>query len=334
MKSKKILWGTVILIILSAGIWALTKSSSHPKRGIERVATATEGSIEESVEATGSVSPLNRVEIKPPIQGRIEKLLFDEGDTTKAGHILAWMSSSDRAAILDAARAKSLEELRHWEDAYKPTPIVAPLSGVIILRNVVVGQTVDPSTILFAMSDSLIVTAQVDESDIGKIHVGMPARITLDAYSDRSVEGKVFDILYEGKNVSNVIQYGVKIRPLQVPSYYRSQMTANVSFIVNKKDHAILVPAKAVRENTDGTKQVLVPGPNGKPVPQEVKTGIESEERIEIISGLASGDKVLLMQGRYIPQQAPQSSPLTFGGRSQSSSNSGQAPRPRRNASN
>ena len=115
----------------------------------------------------------------------------------------------DRAAILDAARSQGPDSLKKWEDDYKATPIVAPLSGVIILNNVVVGQTVDPTTVIYAMSDFLIVLAQVDESDIGHVHKNMKARITLDAYPTQSVEGSVFDILYEGKNVSNVITYGV-----------------------------------------------------------------------------------------------------------------------------
>src|SRR6185436_8803766 len=107
--------------------------------------------------------------------------------------------------------------------------------GVIILKNVVVGQTVDASTILFAMSDKLIVLAQVDESDIGRIRDGMDARLTLDAYPEQTIQGKVFQILHEGKNVSNVITYGVKIEPTKVPPFFRSQMTANVSLIVRKE---------------------------------------------------------------------------------------------------
>lgn len=328
MNAKKIVVLAVILSILGFTGWTLRGKFTTSSQGVRRTVIVTQGSIEETVDATGSVAPLNRVEIKPPIQGRIEKLLIDEGDKVKAGQILAWMSSSDRAAILDAARAISEEEVKRWEDAYKPTPILAPLSGVIILRNVVVGQEVDPSVVLYAMSDVLVVIAQVDESDIGRIHVGMPARITLDAYPDRAVDGKVFDILYEGKNVSNVIQYGVKVRPLKVPPYYRSQMTANMSFIVKKKDNAVLLPAIAIHEASDGSKRISVIGPDGQPIVREVKTGIESGDTIEILDGLTPGDHVLLAQGKYVPQQAPQSSPLTFGGRS-SSKPPGQAPRPR-----
>jgi len=316
-----------LLALAGGGVWFYRSKMGKPKEATYRVVTVTEGPIKGTVEATGSVAPLNRVEIKPPISGRIEKLLVDEGHTVKSGQILAWMSSSDRAAILDAARGQGPEALKHWQDSYKPTPIVAPLSGVIILRNVVVGQTVDPSVVIYAMSDTLIVLGQVDESDIGRIHIGMPALITLDAYPNKKVEGKVFDILYEGKNVSNVITYGVKLRFEQVPSFFRSQMTANISFIVKSKDEALLLPSSAVRDMPNGSKQVFIPGPDGKPTAHEITTGIESNDKVEVISGLQSGDEVLMTQGKYVPQQGPQSSPLTMGGRP--SGSSGQAPKPK-----
>src|SRR5262249_51083064 len=159
-------------------------------------------------------------------------------------------------------------------------------SGVVILRNVVVGQTVDQSTVLYAMSDELIVVAQVDESDIGRVSLKMPARITLDSYPDKTTDAAVFDILYEGKNVSNVIQYGVKVRPNEVPAFFRSQMTANVSFIVGRKDKTLLVPTIAIKDAGGGAKQVTVAGPDGQPETREIKTGIESGEKTEVVSGL------------------------------------------------
>jgi macrolide-specific efflux system membrane fusion protein len=323
---KRILSVVLACAALGGAAYSLKKALGKPKRPAADVVAVTQGPIENTVDATGSVAPLNRVEIKPPISGRIEQLVVDEGERVKAGQILAWMSSSDRAAILDAARAQGPEELKHWQDAYKPTPIIAPLSGVVILRGVVVGQTVDPSTVLYAMSDTLVVVAQVDESDVGRVHLGMPARITLDSYPDKPVEGKVFDILYEGKNVSNVIQYGVKIKVDPVPVFFRSQMTANVSFIVQRKPDALLIPAAAVRDLPGGGKQVMVPGGEGQPpVAREIQTGVESGDSVEVVEGLEAGDKVLVARRRYVPQAGPQTSPLTMGGRP--SSPSGQAPR-------
>lgn len=315
MTKQRILSAAVLAAFSAGAVWWHSHRVVKKANGGSRAVAVEEGPIEDTVEATGAVAPLNRVEIKPPIPGRIEKLLVDEGSTVQVGDIIAWMSSTDRAAILDAARAQGPEAVKEWQDAYKATPIVAPMSGVIILRNVVVGQTVDAGTVLYAMADSLIVLGQVDESDIGRVRVGMPVRITLDAYLTRKVLGKVTDILYEGKNVSNVITYGVKVRPDRVPNFFRSQMTANLSFVIERKERTLLLPASAVQEGPGGGKRVTVTGPDGKPVLREVETGLETGSRIEILSGLSLGEKVLLNRGRYVPQQGPQSSPLALGGR-------------------
>lgn len=330
---KRVIVAVAVLAVAVAG-WqayeAKTKKKSRGERS--RPAVARLETLEETVDATGSVAPNNRVEIKPPVAGRVETLLVDEGDRVKAGQIVAWLSSTDRAAILDAARAQGAEEFKKWQDAYKPTPVVASLPGEVILRNVVAGEAVGTATTLFAVADTLIVNAQVDEADIGKVKVGQKARIRLDSYPDQPVDGKVIDMLYEGKNVSNVITYGVKVRPETVPAFFRSQMTANVSFVVRSKADALVLPANAVRDGADGRRLVLVPAAEegGEPVAREVKTGIEADEKVEILEGLKAGDTVVIASGRYVPQTAPASSPLSFASGRNMGRFEGAAPRQRR----
>lgn len=314
-------WMTAIAILLllgGAAYFVVFRLHGRHRRNDSTVETvkAELGTIQDAVEATGEVLPLNRVEIKPPIGGRIEKLLVQEGDKVASGEILAWMSSTDRAAILDAALAKGPEEYKHWLDTYKPTPVVAPLSGTIILLNVVVGQTVDATTVIYAMSDRLIVKADVDETDISRVRMGMPAVITLDSYPDAPIDGTVFQILYEGINSNNVITYGVKIKPNKVPPFFRSQMTANIKLISKKKDNVILLPESAIIPTPSGDRQVMVPGPKGKPVPRIVQVGLENGDHAEITDGVEAGEAVLVIRKRYTPQQAAANSPLVMSGRS------------------
>jgi macrolide-specific efflux system membrane fusion protein len=311
MKSKIIV--ALLLMVTVAGVvgWRVQAKKKQALANRPTPVAVTRGIIERTVEATGEVTPLNRVEIKPPISGRVEDLKVEEGSQVKRGQIIGWMSSSDRAAILDAALAQGPEEQKKWEDAYKPTPIVAPLSGVVILKNVVVGQTVDSSIIMFAMSDRLIVKAQVDEADIGRIKLGLPARIALDAYPDDEIKGRVTQILYEGKNVSNVITYGVKIAPDTVPPFFRSQMTANVTLVLEQRKDALLIPAAAVHDGAEG-KHVMVPGTE-KPERRSIETGLESNGQVEVTGGLNEGDIVLVWQKKYSPQKAAATSPLAGG---------------------
>jgi len=331
---KRLMLVILVAAAVGGGFWKYKSSRSRSGReGRGRPVAAELGTIEQSIDATGSVSPENRVEIKPPVAGRIERLLADEGDKVKTAQVVAWISSTDRNAILDAARAQGPEQVKKWEDAYKPTAVFASLPGEVILRNVVVGQAVDAGTVLFAVADTLIVNASVDESDIGKIRQGQKARIRLDSYPDQPVDGTVFDILYEGKNVSNVITYGVKVRPNKVPPFFRSQMTANVSFLVKRKVDALLVPAAAVKDAPRGKRVVTIPAPvkGDPPETREVKTGMETDDQIEIVDGLAEGELVLIQASKYVAQKAPEASPLSsipgrMGGRGQA----GAAPRPRK----
>jgi macrolide-specific efflux system membrane fusion protein len=306
---KKILIAVITLAILGGGgyYWKKTSTKKEVKYASFAVVSKT---ISEFVETTGAVAPMNRVEIDPSSAGRIEQILVNEGDTVKTGQVLALMSSSDRVAILDAARSMSDEKYKYWQDTYKPIKVVSPLDGTIILKNVVEGQTVSQATVLFALSDKLILTANVDESDVGKVKEGQAVSIVLDSYPDKPVSGKVFQILDEGTNQSNVITYSVKIRPDHVPSFFKSQMTANIKIEVAKKPGALLIPAAAVTMDKAGKTAVITSMTDNKPVYQRVETGLDQGDLVEIIKGLEEGDTVMYVDKNYRPQQAQGSNPL------------------------
>ena len=245
--------------------------------------------------ATGEVTPQNRVEVKPPIPGRIEQVLAREGDAVTQGQVLAWMSSSDRAALLDAARAQGPEAFARWESVYKPAPLISPLNGTLIVRAVEPGQTVATTDPVVVIADRLIVKAQVDETDIGSIKVGQTAFISLDAYPNETTLARVDHVAYEAKTVNNVTIYQVDVLPDQVPVFMRSGMTATVTFTVAAKPNALVVPSEAVRHK-GAEASVLVPGTASwtGPEPRSVATGITDGKFTEILSGLEEGDAILV----------------------------------------
>lgn len=310
---KKIALIVAILVALSAGAYYYRKSSQKDaKRKIYNSATVRIGSISDAVDTTGEVAPHNRVEIMPSVAGRVDRLLVEEGDIIKQGQVLAYISSSDRVAILDAARARGADEVKYWEDAYKPTPVISPLNGRVILRNIVAGQTVNTSTTLFALSDELIVIASVDEADIGRVQVGQKASCTLDAYPGSGENGRVFQILHEGKNVNNVITYYAKIKLEQVPVYFKSQMTANIKITVREKNGILLLPSESITIGPKGEKSVLVGTPPAQLKEHPVTTGLDSGSEVEILSGLKNGDTIYYAASNYAPQKQPSAG--LFGG--------------------
>lgn len=285
-------WGIVLLLIIVAGVVAFMRRQDDSKVTYREVAVER-GDLQATILSTGVVEPENRLEIKPPIAGRIEEVLVKEGQTVRKGQILAWMSSTERAALLDAARSKGAEELKRWEQLYRPTPVMAPISGTIILRNVESGQSftnVDP---VFVMSDRLTVKAQVDETDIAQIKLKQSASIILDAYPEQTIPARVDQIAYDATTVNNVTTYVVDALPESTPPTMRSGMTANVTFIVAEKQAVLLLPNDAIRV-VDQRRTVMMKAPKGhKPLEQEITVGLTDGKRTEIVDGLNEGDTVL-----------------------------------------
>ncbi|MCX5750722.1 MAG: efflux RND transporter periplasmic adaptor subunit [Candidatus Saganbacteria bacterium] len=283
---------TLGFLILSLGFIV---SGCAEKNGQEKleVITVNKGEILSSIPATGTVMPRNRLEVKPPIAGRIDTVLIEEGQSVKRGKILAWMSSTDRAVLLDAARAKGDAELKRWEEVYKPTPIIAPIDGFIIQRNVEPGQSFSVSEVVLVMADYLIVKAQVDETDIGKIKLGQKVEVVLDAYPDQKNWGKVEQIAYESKTVNNVTVYEIDVVLTKVSPLVRAGMSATVNFLQGDKKQVLLVPSKAVRKSRSKAVVFKVL-PDGKTERTEIETGMEDDQNIEVVSGLSLGDKIAI----------------------------------------
>jgi macrolide-specific efflux system membrane fusion protein len=308
---KKTLLMVAVLLIGSGLAWYFWKYH-RPEAAAYREVSVARGDIEQSIVSTAVVQPRNRLEIKPPIPGRIEDVLVVEGQVVAQGQALAWMSSTERAALIDAARARGPEEVKRWEEMYRATPILAPIRGTVIARNREPGQTFTSADAVFVMSDLLTVKAQVDETDIALVKLRQKAFITLDAYPDRGFDGVVEQIAYDAKTVSNVTTYEVDVLPLKTPDFMRSGMTANVRFLVASKHDALLLPNAAIRVR-DGRTYALVPVGDGTQVEREVRVGLTDGRNSEIAEGLAEGDKALIPQLRKegTTMEKRTSSPLT-----------------------
>ncbi len=278
----------------AAALWAWHARASAPPPAYQTVRVAR-GDLRLFVLTTGTVKPQNRLEIKPPVPGRVEQALVREGDAVRKGQILAWMSSSERAALLDAARARGATELAYWEALYKPAPLVAPLDGTIIARAIEPGQAVTAADILYVLSDRLIVEAQVDETDIGQVRLEQPAAIALDAYPDTALSGRVNHIAFEAKTVNNVTTYLVDVLPDEIPPVMRSGMTANLRILTAATNGVLLLPAEAV-QGGGAAPAVLQPGdgPRAPPRDTPVTLGLNDGKHVEIRAGLAEGDPVLV----------------------------------------
>jgi len=305
MRNKKwvICVGLLIVVVIATTLIIRARRNESSNEAIREI-SPTYGSIHSFMSITGTGQPQNRLEIKPPISGRVEEILVKEGQKVKIGQVLAWMSSTERAALLDGARAQGKEALNYWKEVYKPTPLIAPIDGEVIVRAVEPGQTVTSADAIIVLSDRLIVKAQADETDVGKVKIGQEAIISLDAYPQIRMEGTVDHISYESKIVSNVTIYEIDILPKRVPAVFRSGMSANVNIIEAKRENVLLIPLEAVRQDREGSFVFLTQGEGNRPLKQSVKLGISDDKNVEVISGLGAEDRVAIMPEKYLASKS------------------------------
>ena len=303
MRTKPLFVGIVIVAAAASAVWYRAHRARPAAEQFRQVSPFV-GSVKSSISSTGTVLPKNRLEIRPPVSGRIEQLMVKEGDKVRAGITLAWMSSTERAALLDAAAGQSAEKLAYWQDVYKAIPLISPIDGEVIVAKTQPGQTVTASEAVVVLSDRLILRAQVDETDIGKVQLGQRAEIMLDAYPDTAIGAEVDHIYYESKTVNNVTVYEVDLVPEDVPGFFRSGMNATVSFIIKSSASALLIPLEAVQQE-NGQPFVLVRQPGAQePVRVRVELGISDEKNTEVVSGVSAQDILLVRSGKYsLPQK-------------------------------
>lgn len=236
---------------------------------------------------TGTVGPEHRLNVTPPINGRIEELKVVNGQVVKRGDVLALMSSTDRATLIDAALKAGSQELEFWQNVYKPSLLLAPVDGRIINTVVVPGQVVVAAQAVFIMSDHLIVQANVDETDLHQVVLGQPVEITFDSFPDSHLTGKVHEIAFDATTVNNVTTYVVSIYLDDTPDYVRSGVSANVFLVLSDRPDVLQIPTDAM---TPEQEVLVVTGQGQPPVLQKIKPGVTDGVATEVLAGLQEGD--------------------------------------------
>ncbi len=302
--NKNKLWIVIIAVVVLATLgWFVFKPKASADEKT-KIIHAHIGDIHTTVSTTGTVLPKNRLEVKPPVNGRVDQMLVKEGQQVKVGDIIVLMSSTDRAALLDAARGQGEDKLKYWQEVYKPIPLIAPIDGEVIVGTTQPGQTVTTSDAVVVLSDRLIFRAQVDETDIGHIKEGQNATVTLDAYPDVRIDATVDHIYYESKTINNVTVYEVDLLSKDMPDFLRSGMNTNIEFIQQEKKGVLLLPENAIAQDK-GESYVMVNSENGgKPSQRKVKTGISDDKNVEIINGISEDDEIVVKVKKYKLQGA------------------------------
>jgi HlyD family secretion protein/macrolide-specific efflux system membrane fusion protein len=175
--------------------------------------------------------------------------------------------------------------------------IYSPINGYVSEVSTQQGETVvaglnAPTFITVIDLSKLEVHCYIDETDIGKIKPGMPARFRVDSFPDKVFEAKVRTI-YPGAIIRNNVVFYDTVLDILTPyeGYLRPEMTAQVTIIADKKEKALQIPARAIKVDEKGKRFVYVKR-GDKVEKQYITTGWESQGKVEVLSGLSKTDLV------------------------------------------
>jgi HlyD family secretion protein len=262
--------------------------------------------------------------------GVVSQADFDSAETRYQQALASVRATEGSIAQTRGAYQQALTNLRY-------ATIKSPVDGIVVSRNVDVGQTVAASfqtPTLFTIAQDLTkmqIDTSVDEADIGKIQVGQNAEFNVDAYPELHFTGQVVQIRNAPTITQNVVTYNVIIAVDNKDMKLKPGMTANVNIEVMRKDDVLKVPGAALRFKPAGNgdqsaatngrrgagralgRQVYLLK-EGKPVQIPVKTGISDNSFVEITDGkLQPGDNVITAQD--LPGKKPAASVRPMGPR-------------------
>ena len=214
------------------------------------------------------------------------------------------------AAKLRQARAQVLESqasLKQLEEQLGYTTIVAPMDGVILSRDVEIGDAVSSilvlgSTATLVMTEGdtsqVYVQGKVDEADIAHVYLGQPARIKVESFRDRFFYGKVTKIAPMGVQKDNVTTFEVRVSINNPGGELKANMTANAEIILDEHKNVLTVPESAVIYDSQKKAAVEIPDRKQKEGKRKVPVtvGLSNGSVTEILSGLKEGDQVVLQQ--------------------------------------
>lgn len=213
-------------------------------------------------------------------------------------------------AKLKQARAQVLQSqasLKQLEEQLGYTTIVAPMDGIILSRDVEIGDAVSSilvlgSTATLVMTEGdtsqVYVQGKVDEADIAHVYMSQPARIKVESFRDRTFNGKVTKIAPLGVEKDNVTTFEVRVSIDNPGGELKANMTANAEILLDEHKGVLTVPENAVTYDSQKNAYINVPERSQKDGMRKVpvKVGLSNGSVTEIASGLKEGDRVVLQQ--------------------------------------
>jgi len=229
------------------------------------------------------------------------KLAINKQNVARAQMVVlqAKIAQSQAEVARDSANLKQLDEQLGYTD------IQSPLDGIVLSRDVEVGDAVS-SILVLGSSATLVMTigdtsevyvkGKVDEADIGRVYLKQPSRIKVESFKDKTFKGVVTKISPMGVEKDNVTTFEVRVSIENPGGELKAEMTANAEIILDEHKDVLQIPEGSILYDKDRNASVEVPDPKGKDGKRKVaiNIGISNGAKTEVLKGLNKDDQVIL----------------------------------------
>jgi macrolide-specific efflux system membrane fusion protein len=324
LSKSRIISLLLIFVVVIGGFFVF---GSRAKKSVQ-TARVVRGDIVSEITAPGKITSSSLVTLRFAVAGKVASVKVREGDVVKKGQVIAvldqekyeialreaeWDFQAAKAEFdklydtargrstetfderiertkIDAKHNKAYEELLKARRNLRDTVLTSPIHGTIIKLNVKEGEEIQFSDNIATVADtsSLLFRAEIDETEIAALKEGKKATLILDAFPQERIDSAIKNISLTSVTTSTgSTAYEVDF-DLPKRNYYRLGMNGEATIVSNEAKNVLTIPLEAVVDE----KSVLVKQ-DGKFVKREVKLGLLSDTRAEVISGLKEGDEVL-----------------------------------------
>ena len=286
--------------------------------------------IKSTVSSSGSLTGKNVADLKFKSSGKLSYINVKVGDGVYAGEVIAGLDTQDLTITLqqaqntlrdkqaqvdkalddvkghsadesftqrqtrttaEVARDSAVDSVKAAQRAFQDDVVISPIAGVVTKAPYIPGQIISSDAIVQIVDFSLIYfNTDIDEADISKVSLGQKAQVNLDAYPDKTFDGKVDEIIPQTKTTSSgatVITVRINLNSLSITPV--NGLSGQASIILAEAKNTLILPQETVRD--DNT--VFVQTAQGMR-PEKVEVGIKSDTDVEIKNGVSEGDRVLL----------------------------------------
>ncbi|MGQ9534384.1 MAG: efflux RND transporter periplasmic adaptor subunit [bacterium] len=305
-------------------LWVIITLSCTKKEAVQEkkflpvsVITLKPKTISSTISVAGTVDSKVHAWVNSPTEGTVQALKVVEGQKVSAGQILCYVTPTDYYNMLGQAsaeyeRAKSdfesapdtekdiyekrlkaaEERLISARNLYKSTPVVSPVNGTVLSKNIETGTNVSAKQPLIEIADlrKLIVRTAISEENVSRVKLGQEVAVRLHSL-DKILKGKI-SVITPGIRLESRTA-GIEVS-IPLDTTVRPGMSASLDITLSSKDNVLAVPQDAMIVKPDGGKFVFIVEEDIAKL-KKIATGLESNTEIEVTSGLNENDKVVVL---------------------------------------